>query len=196
MIQKTATALLPTRYGTFRIVIYRSTADKLEHAALINGDLLTTEPVLVRLHSECLTGDVFGSLKCDCGAQLEASLEKIGHSPSGLVLYLNQEGRNIGLTNKIKAYALQEQGLDTVEANTALGFAPDLRRYDVAAAILADLGVTKIALLTNNPDKIEQLQSYGINIVEQVPLEIPAQAINRDYLKVKKQKMRHLLKDI
>ncbi len=195
MIQKTASALLPTRYGTFRIAIYRSTADTLEHVALIKGDL-SAQPLLVRVHSECLTGDVFGSLKCDCGPQLEASLQKIGDSPSGLILYLNQEGRNIGLTNKIKAYALQEQGLDTVEANTALGFAPDLRRYDVAAAILADLGVTKIALLTNNPDKIEQLQSYGINIVEQVPLEIPAHDTNRDYLKVKKQKMRHLFKDV
>ncbi len=190
MVTKTASASLPTRYGTFQLAVYRSDSDNLEHAVLTKGDL-ALQPIVTRLHSECLTGDVFGSLKCDCGAQLEISLKMISQAPAGILLYLNQEGRSIGLTNKIKAYALQEQGLDTVEANVALGFAPDLRNYQVAAEILKDLGITSISLLTNNPDKIMQLEKQGIIIAKQIPLETTAQPVNRAYLLTKKKKMGH-----
>ncbi len=192
MVIRSAEAQLPTEYGMFKIFIYTSDADKREYVALTIGDL-TKQPILARIHSQCLTGDAFGSLKCDCGPQLHASLKVIGSSEAGILLYLNQEGRSIGLSNKIKAYALQDQGMDTVEANAALGFAPDARNYTVAADILKDLGVTTIALLTNNPDKVTQIKQYGITISHRLPLEIAAQPKNRDYLLVKKNKMGHHL---
>jgi 3,4-dihydroxy 2-butanone 4-phosphate synthase/GTP cyclohydrolase II len=190
MIKKTASTNLPTKYGLFRMDVYMST-DGIEHVALIKGKI--QNPMLVRLHSSCVTGDIFSSLKCDCGEQLEQSLGKIQRNESGIVLYLNQEGRGIGLTNKIKAYALQEKGYDTVQANELLGLPADARDYKVAADILDDLKVSKVDLLTNNPDKEVQLEKYGIEIVNRVPLEIIPNAINKDYLQTKKKKMSHEL---
>ena len=192
MVIRSAEAWLPTVYGEFRIIVYRSDTDNLEQVALVKGQIESKE-VLVRLHSECLTGDVFSSLKCDCGAQLEAGLQALSDHGSGILLYLRQEGRGIGLGNKIKAYALQETGLDTVEANLALGFSADLRNYQAAAEMLQNLGVSSIRLLTNNPDKIGQLKGWGIDIAEQLPLEILAQPYNKDYLMTKKNKLGHLL---
>lgn len=189
-IIKKASANLPTIYGIFTIIVY--TADKMEHTVLMMGDL--KEPVLTRIHSQCLTGDTFSSLRCDCGDQLKKSMQLIGKKGSGIILYLNQEGRGIGLTNKIKAYALQDQGYDTVEANEALGFPKDARSYEIAADILKDLGAVEIELLTNNPDKKDQLAKYGININKRVALEIKPHKIDLNYLKIKKRKMNHNLK--
>ncbi|MHC1578466.1 MAG: bifunctional 3,4-dihydroxy-2-butanone-4-phosphate synthase/GTP cyclohydrolase II [Dehalococcoidia bacterium] len=193
LVQRVAEAKLPTKWGEFTAVAYKSAVDAAEHVALIKGDLSTSEPVLVRVHSECLTGDVFGSLRCDCGAQIDMALRSINKENRGVFLYMRQEGRGIGFHNKLRAYALQDQGLDTVEANIALGFAPDLRDYGVGAQILADLGLHKVRLLTNNPKKVVGLESYGIEIVETVPLIVPPNPYNIRYLETKQKKLGHAL---
>ncbi|HUW46546.1 MAG TPA: bifunctional 3,4-dihydroxy-2-butanone-4-phosphate synthase/GTP cyclohydrolase II [Dehalococcoidia bacterium] len=193
LVQRVTEAKLPTTYGEFTAVAYRSVVDAAEHVALVKGDISNDEPVLVRVHSECLTGDVFGSLRCDCGAQIEMALQSIAKEDRGVFLYMRQEGRGIGFHNKLCAYALQDQGMDTVEANIALGFAPDLRDYGVGAQILADLGLHNIRLLTNNPKKVIGLESYGIKIVETVPLIAPSTPYNIRYLETKQKKLGHIL---
>jgi len=193
LVQKVTEAKLPTKYGEFTAVAYKSVVDTAEHVALVKGDVSNDEPVLVRVHSECLTGDVFGSLRCDCGAQIEMALQGIAKEDRGVFLYMRQEGRGIGFHNKLCAYALQDQGMDTVEANIALGFAPDLRDYGVGAQILADLGLHNIRLLTNNPKKVIGLESYGIRIVETVPLITPSTPYNIHYLETKQKKLGHIL---
>ena len=184
---------LPSEFGEFKIILYASKVDNKEHIAIIKGKINPKMPVLVRVHSECLTGDVFGSLRCDCGDQLHKSLKMIEENGSGVVLYMRQEGRGIGLHNKLKAYNIQEKGKDTVEANLALGFLPDLRNYGIGAQILRDLGVRKMRLMTNNPKKIVGLNAYGLEITERVPIEIEANSTNRNYLQTKKNKLGHLL---
>jgi 3,4-dihydroxy 2-butanone 4-phosphate synthase/GTP cyclohydrolase II len=193
LVQRVTEARLPTKYGEFTAVAYRSAVDAAEHIALVKGDISSDEPVLVRVHSECLTGDVFGSLRCDCGVQIEMALQSIAKEDRGVFLYMRQEGRGIGFHNKLRAYALQDQGMDTVEANMALGFAPDLRDYGVGAQILADLGLHNVRLLTNNPKKVIGLESYGIKIVETVPLIAPATPYNIHYLETKQKKLGHIL---
>ena len=193
LVQKVTEARLPTKYGEFTAVAYRSVVDAAEHVALVKGEISNDEPVLVRVHSECLTGDVFGSFRCDCGAQIEMALQSIAKEERGVFLYMRQEGRGIGFHNKLCAYALQDQGMDTVEANIALGFAPDLRDYGVGAQILADLGLHNIRLLTNNPKKVIGLESYGIKIVETVPLITPSTPYNIHYLETKQKKLGHIL---
>jgi 3,4-dihydroxy 2-butanone 4-phosphate synthase/GTP cyclohydrolase II len=193
LVQKVTEAKLPTKYGEFIAVAYRSTVDTEEHVALVKGDISGPEPVLVRVHSECLTGDVFGSLRCDCGDQIAMALQSVANEGRGVFLYMRQEGRGIGFHNKLRAYALQDQGMDTVEANEALGFAPDLRDYGVGAQILADLGLHNIRLLTNNPKKVVGLESYGLRIVETVPLVVPPNPYNFNYLRTKRKKMGHNL---
>ena len=193
LVQRVTEAMLPTKYGEFTAVAYKSVVDAAEHVALVKGDISNDEPVLVRVHSECLTGDVFGSLRCDCGAQIEMALQSIAKEDRGVFLYMRQEGRGIGFHNKLCAYALQDQGMDTVEANIALGFAPDLRDYGVGAQILADLGLHNIRLLTNNPKKVIGLESYGIKIVETVPLIAPSTPYNIHYLETKQKKLGHIL---
>jgi len=193
LVQKVAEARLPTRYGEFVIMAYKSIVDADEHLALVKGDISGESPVLVRVHSECLTGDVFGSLRCDCGEQIALAMQKIADEGRGVFLYMRQEGRGIGFHNKIKAYALQDQGLDTVDANIALGFAPDLRDYGIGAQILVDLGLHNIELLTNNPKKVVGLESYGIKIVETVPLITQPNRYNIHYLETKREKLGHLL---
>jgi len=193
LVQRVTEARLPTTYGEFTAVAYRSVVDAAEHVALVRGNISNGEPVLVRVHSECLTGDVFGSLRCDCGAQIEMALQSIAKEDRGVFLYMRQEGRGIGFHNKLCAYALQDQGMDTVEANIALGFAPDLRDYGVGAQILADLGLHNIRLLTNNPKKVIGLESYGIKIVETVPLIAPSTPYNIHYLETKQKKLGHIL---
>ena len=193
LVQRVAEAQLPTKYGEFRIVAYKSTIDPDEHVALVKGDIDTDEPVLVRVHSQCLTGDVFGSMRCDCGDQVDMAMQAIAKEGRGVLLYMRQEGRGIGLHNKLRAYALQDQGLDTVEANEALGFPPDLRDYGIGAQILVDLGLKNVRFLTNNPKKLIAFQGYGINIVDQVPIIAPANPENQRYLETKREKLGHLL---
>ena len=194
LVERVASPLLPTRYGNFTAYVFRSKVTSEEHIALVNGKVATDEPVLVRVHSQCLTGDVFGSARCDCGAQLETALERIAAEKRGVLLYLLQEGRGIGLANKLRAYELQDAGADTVEANQRLGFRPDQREYGVGAQILRELGVRRMRLMTNNPSKYVALGGYGLEIVERVPLEVPPTEHTRKYLEAKKHKMGHLLK--
>jgi 3,4-dihydroxy 2-butanone 4-phosphate synthase/GTP cyclohydrolase II len=192
-VKPVAEAAMPSKYGDFRVIAFESELHDQTHLALVKGEIRPESPTLVRVHSECLTGDVLGSLRCDCGDQLTAALSKVEAEGAGIVLYMRQEGRGIGLANKIRAYALQDQGLDTVEANTRLGFKPDLRDYGVGAQILVYLGVRRMRLMTNNPTKIVGLEGYGLDIVERVPLELPVCTHNSRYLHTKKEKMGHLL---
>jgi 3,4-dihydroxy 2-butanone 4-phosphate synthase / GTP cyclohydrolase II len=194
LVHRAAEARIPTEHaGEFTAVVYKNDVDNFEHLAFVKGEINPEEKVLVRVHSECLTGDVFGSARCDCGDQLHAAMRMIDQEGSGIVLYMRQEGRGIGLVNKLKAYTLQDEGLDTVEANRKLGFKADLRDYGIGAQILRDLGVKKMGLLTNNPKKIVGLEGYGIEVVARYPIEMAASAENKDYLQCKRDRMGHLI---
>jgi 3,4-dihydroxy 2-butanone 4-phosphate synthase/GTP cyclohydrolase II len=193
LVRRVTETRLPTRFGEFRALAYKSITDPDEHVALVMGDISDGGPVLVRVHSECLTGDVFGSQRCDCGEQLNLAMQMIAREGRGVVLYMRQEGRGIGFHNKLAAYALQDKGLDTVEANVSLGFAPDLRDYGVGAQILADMGLKEIRLLTNNPKKVVGLEGYGLKVVETIPIIVPPNPHNRRYLETKQRKMGHVL---
>ncbi|MFZ5760378.1 MAG: bifunctional 3,4-dihydroxy-2-butanone-4-phosphate synthase/GTP cyclohydrolase II [Thermodesulfobacteriota bacterium] len=194
LVRRAAETRMPTRYGgEFKAIVYTNDVDDYEHLALVKGEIRPDKPVLVRVHSECLTGDVFGSMRCDCGGQLQAAMRMVDREGCGVILYMHQEGRGIGLANKIKAYALQDRGLDTVEANLELGFKADLRDYGIGAQILRDLGVSKMKLMTNNPKKIVGLEGYGLEVVDRVKIEMHPVADNIGYLRCKKDKMGHLL---
>ncbi|MCW5206858.1 GTP cyclohydrolase II, partial [Desulfobulbus sp. F5] len=195
LVHRVAEARLPTSHaGEFKIIAYKNEVDDFEHIALVKGEISPEEPVLVRVHSECLTGDVFGSSRCDCGSQLHAAMQMVEQEGSGVILYMRQEGRGIGLVNKLRAYQLQdEEGMDTVEANVHLGFKPDLRDYGIGAQILRDLGVRKMRLLTNNPKKLIGLEGYGLEAVARLPIEMVCECETRDYLRCKRDKMGHLL---
>jgi len=193
LVHRLVTTKLPSKFGEFVLHYYGSETDQKQHIALVKGDITPDFPVLVRVHSECLTGDVFGSLRCDCNEQLVAAMQMVEKEGRGVILYMRQEGRGIGLLNKLKAYKLQDEGMDTVEANEKLGFRPDLRDYGIGAQILRDLGVGKMRLMTNNPKKIVGLQGYGLEIVERVPLEVDPNFFNQHYLRAKRDKLGHLI---
>jgi 3,4-dihydroxy 2-butanone 4-phosphate synthase/GTP cyclohydrolase II len=193
LVHRVAEARLPTEYGEFRIIGYRNDVDQAEHVALVLGEVAGQDSVLVRMHSKCLTGDVFGSLRCDCGPQLRAAMDRIGQEGRGVIVYLDQEGRGIGLLNKLRAYVIQDAGADTVVANQKLGFAPDLRNYGIGAQILRDLGLSTIRIMTNNPRKLVGLEAYGLALVERIPLETHRNKENQGYLETKRDKLGHLL---
>jgi 3,4-dihydroxy 2-butanone 4-phosphate synthase/GTP cyclohydrolase II len=193
LVHREAEATIPTPYGDWRIVAYRNDVDGHEHVAAIKGEVEGVPDVMVRMHSECLTGDVFHSMRCDCGEQLDAAMQQIEREGRGVIVYLRQEGRGIGLVHKLRAYNLQDQGMDTIEANEALGFRPDLREYGIGAQILLDLGLSSVRILTNNPKKIVGMDGYGLSVAEQIPITVTPNPHNAEYLRTKRERMGHLL---